>query len=95
MIILSQRASAVQKLNCIFIILSIYKSLLNNIKIDHEGLLGSPLAANQGRGVVYNGATNSNDPNIPLVDQRPGLTDAPLGTRTTSMPQNTQNINST
>ena len=63
-------------------------------KIDHEGLLGSPLAANQGRGVVYNGVTNSNDPNIPLVDQRPGLTDAPLGTRTTSMPQNSQNINS-
>lgn len=63
-------------------------------KIDHDGLLGSPLAANQGRGVVYNGATNSNDPNIPLVDQRPSLTDAPLGTRNTSMSQNIQNINS-
>ena len=63
-------------------------------KIDHDGLLGSPLAANQGRGVVYNGATNSNDPNIPLVDQRPGLTDAPLGTRNIIMKQSNKNINS-
>lgn len=55
---------------------------------------GSPLAANQGRGVVYNGVTNSNDPNIPLVDQRPGLTDTPLGTRNIIMKQSNENINS-
>ena len=63
-----------------------YKSYLMN----H----GSPLAANQGRGVVYNGVTNSNDPNIPLVDQRPGLTDTPLGTRNIIMKQSNENINS-
>ena len=63
-----------------------YKSYLMN----H----GSPLAANQGRGVVYNGVTNSNDPNIPLVDQRPGLTDTPLGTRNIIMKQSNKNINS-
>ena len=63
-----------------------YKSYLMN----H----GSPLAANLGRGVVYNGVTNSNDPNIPLVDQRPGLTDTPLGTRNIIMKQSNKNINS-
>ncbi len=50
------------------------------IKNDQIGRLGSPLAANRERGVVYNDTARAGDVNIPLADQRPGLTGAPQGT---------------
>ena len=63
-------------------------------KNDQLGQLGSPLAANQERGVVYNDTARAGDVNIPLADQRPGLIGTPQGTLTESIPQAQPEVNS-
>lgn len=57
-------------------------------KKDLLGKPGSPLTANQEGSIVQTRVANSDNSGTSLVDQRPGLTDAPLGTRNSSISQN-------